>query len=30
MTGHLGSWEASLNGQLVKGTVGHHDESLPD
>ena len=28
--GRPGSWEASLAGQLVKGTVGHHDESLPD
>jgi hypothetical protein len=24
-----GSWEASLIDQLVKGTVGYHDELLP-
>ena len=24
-----GSWEASLVDQLVKGTVGYHDELLP-
>ena len=27
--GRPGSWEASLVGQLVKGTVGHDDEHLP-
>jgi hypothetical protein len=27
--GRPGSWEASLVGQLVKGTVGHDDEYLP-
>jgi hypothetical protein len=27
--GRPGSWEASLVDQLVKGTVGHHDEYLP-
>ena len=30
MTGHRGSWEAGLAGQLVTGTVSHPDESLPD
>jgi hypothetical protein len=28
--GRPGSWEASLVGQLVKGTVGYDDEYLPD
>jgi hypothetical protein len=28
--GRPGSWEASLIDQLVKGTVGHNDEYLPD
>jgi hypothetical protein len=28
--GRPGSWEASLVDQLVKGTVGHDDEYLPD
>jgi hypothetical protein len=28
--GRPGSWEASLVDQLVKGTVGHDDEHLPD
>jgi hypothetical protein len=27
--GRPGSWEASLVDQLVKGTVGHDDEYLP-
>ena len=28
--GRPGSWEAALVDQLVKGTVGHDDEYLPD
>ena len=28
--GRPGSWEAALIDQLVKGTVGHDDEYLPD
>ena len=28
--GRPGSWEANLVDQLIKGTVGHDDEYLPD
>jgi hypothetical protein len=29
-SGRPGSWEAALVDQLVRGTVGYHDEYLPD